>query len=123
TAEAQVLQAQARALGDPTRHAVFRQIADAPAPLGISDLAERFPFHHNAIRQHVAKLVAAGLVREERAPARGPGRPRHVYLVDPSVAGRWGTAGPYERLSRLLARMPRSGDDARPVGRATPAAA
>lgn len=114
---AEVLQAQARALGDPTRHAVFRQIADAPAPLGISDLAERFPFHHNAIRQHVAKLVAAGLVREERAPARGPGRPRHVYLVDPSVAGRWGTAGPYERLSRLLTRMLRTGDDARTVGR------
>lgn len=111
------LQAQARALGDPTRHAVFRQIADAPAPLGISDLAERFPFHHNAIRQHVAKLVAAGLVREERAPARGPGRPRNVYLVDPSVAGRWGTAGPYERLSRLLTRMLRTGDDARTVGR------
>ncbi|MGV3758258.1 MAG: helix-turn-helix transcriptional regulator, partial [Actinomycetota bacterium] len=117
TTEGEILQAQARALGDPTRHAVFRQIADAPAPLGISDLAERFPFHHNAIRQHVAKLVAAGLVREERASARGPGRPRHVYLVDPSVAGRWGTTGPYERLSRLLARMLRSGDDARTVGR------
>ena len=120
--EAEVLQAQARALGDPTRHAVFRQIADAPAPLGISDLAERFPFHHNAIRQHVAKLVTAGLVREERAPASGPGRPRHVYVVDPSVAGRWGTSGPYERLSRLLVRMLRSGDDARTVGREAAAA-
>lgn len=120
--EAEVLQAQARALGDPTRHAVFRQIADAPAPLGISELAERFPFHHNAIRQHVAKLVAAGLIREERAAAQGPGRPRHVYVVEPSVAGRWGTAGPYERLSRLLARMLRSGDDARTVGREAAAA-
>lgn len=115
--EGEALQAQARALGDPTRHAVFRQIADSPAPLGIAELAERFPYHHNAIRQHVAKLVAAGLVREERAPARGPGRPRHVYSVEPSVAGRWGTTSPYERLSRLLTRMVRSGQDARTVGR------
>jgi len=115
--EGEALQAQARALGDPTRHAVFRQIADSPAPIGINELAARFPYHHNAIRQHVAKLVGAGLVREERAPARGPGRPRHVYSVEPSVAGRWGTASPYERLSRLLTRMVRSGEDARTVGR------
>ena len=109
--------AQARALGDPTRHAVFRHVADAPEPLGIAELTERFPFHHNAIRQHLAKLVAAGLVREQRAPRQGPGRPRHVYVVDPAVAGRWGTTGPYERLSRLLVEMLRTGDDARTVGR------
>ena len=70
------LQAQARALGDPTRHAIFRQIADAGRPVGIAELTEQFDVHHNAIRQHLAKLVAAGLLVEAKAPTNGRGRPR-----------------------------------------------
>lgn len=111
------LQEQARALGDPTRHAIFRSIADAGRPVGVSDLNERFPYNHNAIRQHLAKLLAAGLVTEARAPATGRGRPRLVYEVHPAVEGQWGTSGPYERLSRLLVEVIRTGLDAEEVGR------
>jgi predicted ArsR family transcriptional regulator len=111
------LQQQARALGDPTRHAVFRHIADATAPVGVAELTERFAFNHNAIRQHLAKLVDAGLVIETTAPANGPGRPRLVYAVDPAAAGQWGTTGPYERLSRLLADIITTGRSPEEVGR------
>lgn len=111
------LQQQARALGDPTRHAIFRTIAGADQPVSIARLNERFPINHNAIRQHLAKLLAAGLVLETRAPASGPGRPRLLYAVDPAVEGRWGTTGPYERLSRLLIEIIRSGDSPEEVGR------
>lgn len=111
------LQQQARALGDPTRHAVFRHIANAGEPVGIAELTERFGFNHNAIRQHLAKLVAAGLVIETRATATGPGRPRLVYAVDPAAEGQWGTTGPYERLSRLLADIITTGLSPEEVGR------
>ena len=111
------LQRQARALGDPTRHAIFRQIADAGRPVGVAELNERFPLNHNAIRQHLAKLVAAGLVVQSTVTGGGRGRPRLVYVVDPAVAGRWGTTGPYERLSRLLVEIIRTGLDATEVGR------
>jgi predicted ArsR family transcriptional regulator len=111
------LQEQARALGDPTRHAIFRHVAQASQPVGIAELNEHFPLNHNAIRQHLAKLVAAGLVIETRAPASGRGRPRLVYEIDPAVEGRWGTTGPYERLSRLLVDIIRTGLDAEEVGR------
>jgi hypothetical protein len=47
------LQDQARALGDPTRHAIFLAGASADR-LGIAELLERFAFNHNAIRQHLA---------------------------------------------------------------------
>jgi predicted ArsR family transcriptional regulator len=111
------LQEQARALGDPTRHAIFRHIAQADHAVGIAELNASFPLNHNAIRQHLAKLVAAGLVTESKAQATGRGRPRLVYEVDPSVEGQWGTTGPYERLSRLLVEVISTGLDAEEVGR------
>ena len=112
-----MLQRQARALGDPTRHAIFRHLADAAQPVGVADLTARFAYNHNAIRQHLAKLVEAGLVVEAKAAAAGRGRPRLVYALDPAAQGQWGTAGPYERLSRLLIEIIRSGDSAEDVGR------
>jgi predicted ArsR family transcriptional regulator len=111
------LQEQARALGDPTRHAIFRHIAASEEPIGVADLNEHFPFNHNAIRQHLAKLVAAGLVTERRAATGGRGRPRLLYELSPAVEGQWGTTGPYERLSRMLVEIIRSGRPAEEVGR------
>jgi predicted ArsR family transcriptional regulator len=111
------LQKQARALGDATRHAIFRRIADAADPVGVADLNAHFPLNHNAIRQHLAKLVDAGLVVESKAPAAGPGRPRLIYSVVPGVEGQWGTKGPYERLSRLLVEIIRTGLAPEEVGR------
>lgn len=116
-AKTPTLQEQARALGDPTRHAMFRYVADAGSPVDVAELTEHFGFNHNAIRQHLAKLVHAGLVTEEQAPITGRGRPRLVYRVHPSADSRWGSTGPYERLSLLLSEMIRTGDSAVEVGR------
>jgi predicted ArsR family transcriptional regulator len=111
------LQQQARALGDPTRHAIYRHVADAGVPTGITDLVASVGVSHNAVRQHLAKLVDAGLLVERRARPTGPGRPRLVYEVDPVAAGTWGGPGPYERLSRLLVEIIRSGRTPEEVGR------
>jgi predicted ArsR family transcriptional regulator len=112
-----VLQQQARALGDPTRHDVFRYLADAERPVDVAELTEHLGLHHNAIRQHLAKLVEASLATEATAPPVGRGRPRLVYTVDPSADSRWGVTGPYERLTLLLAEIIRSGDSPVEVGR------
>jgi len=77
------LQEQARARGDPTRHLILRQIAQA-ARRGDRRAQRHFPLSHNAMRQHLAKLAAAGLVVETKAPH---GRPCLVYEVDPAVEG------------------------------------
>lgn len=111
------LQEQAKALGDPTRHAIFRHIAQAGHAVGIAELNEQFPLNHNAIRQHLAKLLTAGLVVEAKAPTAGRGRPRLVYEINPAVEGQWGTTGPYERLSRLLVEIIRTGLEPEEVGR------
>jgi predicted ArsR family transcriptional regulator len=111
------LQQQARALGDPTRYDMFRYIADAERTIDVAELTEHFGLNHNAIRQHLAKLVDAGLVREQTAPSTGRGRPRLQYVLDPGADSRWGVAGPYERLSLWLAEIVRTGDDPVEVGR------
>lgn len=111
------LQVQARALGDPTRHEVFRYVVDAAGPVGVSELTAHLGLNHNAIRQHLAKLVEAGLLVEGTAAPTGRGRPRLVYEVDPRAESRWGVAGPYERLSLWLAEVVRTGETPVEVGR------
>lgn len=111
------LQLQARALGDPTRHELFRYIADAGRPVDVAELTKHLGLHHNAIRQHLAKLVEAALVTESTAPTVGRGRPRLCYTLDPTAESRWGVTGPYERLTLLLTEIIRSGDSAIDVGR------
>ena len=88
------IQEQARALGDPTRHAIFRYVLDAPDPVGVGELTDHFGLNHNAVRQHLTKLVAADLVLEGRAATTGRSRPRLTSTVDPAAESRWGVTGP-----------------------------
>jgi len=111
------VQQQARALGDPTRHAIFHHVVSAPSPVSVGELTEQFRLNHNAIRQHLAKLVAADLLLEERAAPSGPGRPRLLYSVHPAAESRWGGIGPYERLASLLTEVIRTGETPVEVGR------
>ncbi len=111
------LQEQARALGDPTRFAVFRHVVDADRPVDVPELTAHFGLNHNAIRQHLAKLVGAELLVEGKAEATGPGRRRLVYRLDPRAESRWGVVGPYERLSLWLAEMVRTGASPVEIGR------
>lgn len=117
TAEPSTLREQARALGDPTRHVLFRYLAQAPGPVGVAELTEHVGLHHTAVRQHLVKLVAAGLVVEEVERRTGRGRPRLRYGVDPKAAGRWGSGGPYERVAVLLAETLRTGATPVDIGR------
>lgn len=112
-----ILQEQARALGDPTRYTIFRYVAEADAMVNVAELTAHLGLNHNAIRQHLAKLLDAGLVEEAKAPSEGRGRPRLVYRVHPAADSRWGVMGPYERLSLLLSEILRTGDSPREVGR------
>jgi len=111
------MQAQARALGDPTRYAIFRYIAEAGRRVDVAELTRHLALNHNAIRQHLAKLLDAKLVDEATAPSAGRGRPRLTYGVHPGADSRWGVMGPYERLSLLLTEVLRTGDAPAEVGR------
>lgn len=108
-------QRQARALGAPTRHAIFLALASAGSPVKVAALTQRFALNHNAIRQHLAKLLDAGLIVEESGPQAGRGRPARFYRLAPS-ADAWLTGGPYEQLALMLLRLHQSGGTPRQVG-------
>lgn len=110
------LQRQARALGDPTRHAIFRHVAGAAEPVRVAELAKHVGLNHTAVRQHLAKLCDAGLVVENQAPRSGAGRPALQYALSPEAAGAWDTLGAYSQLAVMLAEVVSSGRSPREVG-------
>lgn len=112
-----LLRVQARALGDPTRHSIFRYLAEAGRRVDVAELAAHLDLNHTGIRQHLARLVAAGLVDEETAPASGRGRPRLMYGIAPAAESRWGVVGPSERLAAVLAEALRTGTGPCEAGR------
>jgi predicted ArsR family transcriptional regulator len=107
-------QDQARALGDPTRHEIYRYLTDAVDGVGVAELTEHLGLNHNAIRQHLAKLVAAGLASAEPEARSTPGRRRLLYRAIPVSAG---AADSYERLAVWLTEVVATGEGPRAVGR------
>ena len=110
------IQQQAKALGDPTRHAIFRAIAEASEPVDVATLTRHVALNHNAVRQHLAKLCSAGLVVEEPAAANGRGRPRLRYRPVLGADRDWGIPSAYEQLAAMLLEIMRSGRRPREVG-------
>lgn len=109
-------QRQARALGDPTRYEIFRMVADAPEPVSVAALTTHLGLNHNAVRQHLAKLCDAGLLVEQLARRRGPGRPALQYALAAGAAASWVTSNAYEQLSLLLLEIVEAGGSPRQVG-------
>ena len=116
------LQEQARALGNPTRHLIYRHILESPEPVGVAALTELVGLNHNAVRQHLACLVAADLLVEETESGGRPGRPPLRYRPVPDLAAQWGGPDAYERLAGWLLEIIRTGEDPRRVGRSAGAA-
>jgi predicted ArsR family transcriptional regulator len=75
-----------RALSDPTRHDIFRCVADADEPVDVAELTGQIGPDQNGIRQHLAEPVEAEPGDEPATPAvGGRGRPRLIYGVAPTV--------------------------------------
>jgi DNA-binding transcriptional ArsR family regulator len=63
------------ALGDPTRRAIFEQLADRPRAVG--ELARELPVSRPAVSQHLRVLKEVGLVTDRREGTR------RIYVIDP----------------------------------------
>ena len=64
------------ALGDPTRRAIFEQLAARPQAVG--ELARQLPISRPAVSQHLKVLKVAGLVTDRAVGTR------RVYQLDPN---------------------------------------
>ena len=113
------LQRQAQALGDPSRFTIFEHISRSPTPLGIAELTDRMGFNHNAVRQHLTKLLEAGLITESTEKRTTRGRPRLVYKARTDAFDQFQNrpGGSYQRLAAMLLDLATSNDTAYDVGR------
>src|SRR5690349_6342825 len=89
-----------RALADPTRRALYEQIAQTDE-ITVGELARHHPVSQPAISQHLRSLKEAGLIRERRA-----GRNAHYRALPGGLAPLvdWlGVYGPFwrERFASL----------------------
>lgn len=66
-----------------TQQTLLRVLLQAPEGATIEDLCTALRVTHNAVRQHLSALLAAGLVMHGTARASG-GRPRACYLLAPA---------------------------------------
>src|SRR5262252_3322473 len=77
------------ALGDPTRSALYRYIAERGVPVGREDAAAAVGVPHHVARFHLDRLLDAGLLQVEykRPSGRGgPGAGRPAKLYRPVAA-------------------------------------
>jgi predicted ArsR family transcriptional regulator len=105
----------ARVLADPTRRRILDLVVASPEPITVAAITDAVGCHHNAVRQHLARLCAAGLVIEAREQRDTPGRPRLLYRAARRAPR--DASDDYRRLARLLLRVARTGAAARDVGR------
>lgn len=86
------LQTGLEALGDPTRMAIFEQLANGP--MAVNELAGIMPVTRPAVSQHLRVLKDAGLVTDSKAGTR------RLYQLSP------------EGITRLRAHFDRVWDRA-----------
>ncbi len=106
---------QARALGAPTRRAIVTYLEGLDRPATVAELSANLGLNHNGVRKHLAQLLEAGLVVEEREARTSPGRPRLLYRLSPG--GPASVDQPYRRLAVLLATTLATAADPETVGR------
>jgi predicted ArsR family transcriptional regulator len=87
-----------------SRESVLEALEERPEPTAIAALTTVTGLHVNTLREHLDALSDAGLVRRERAPAAGRGRPAWLYSAVPHDELSGGAAE-YADLASALAEV------------------
>lgn len=90
-------------LAQPTRARLFALLSELQGPAYTEELAERLDMHPNGVRNHLERLVQAGLVRRERE-RQTRGRPRDIWTIDPDAQPGGDPPSGYADLGRWLVR-------------------
>jgi predicted ArsR family transcriptional regulator len=94
-----------KALGDETRFAMYRELAQSTTPLSAQDLADALGLHANTVRLHLERLREAGVVDVEAVHRGTVGRPQHYYSLAPGAPGHGFDPPAHALLAGLLAAM------------------
>ena len=99
---AEELDLLADALGDPTRRAIFKYVAEALEPVTAADVGVTFGVHRTVARSHLEKLTDTGLLEAEFRHRAEGGRPPKVYSRGERRLDLQLPVRQYETLAELL---------------------
>ena len=85
---------------ESSRTRLLSTLRGADRAMRVDELCAALGLSANAVRFQLARLVAAGAVRDEHPPAAGPGRPPVAYRAVPEEAV--DEAAAYRSLARVL---------------------
>lgn len=92
----------ADALGDPTRRAVFKYVAESADPVTAADVGATFAIHRTVARAHLERLVDIGLLSADFRHRAEGGRPPKVYRRSERRVNLQLPIRRYELLAELL---------------------
>jgi predicted ArsR family transcriptional regulator len=70
-----------KVLADPSRYAIYQEVAGAGEPPSTGEIAERLDLHPNTVRLHLEKMRDAGLLEVFSDRHGAVGRPQHRWSV------------------------------------------
>lgn len=70
-----------KALGDPTRFAMYEELGQSAQPLSVRELADALDLHPNTVRPHLELMREVGLVEVDAVHRGTVGRPEHRYSL------------------------------------------
>ena len=85
---------------ESSRTRLLSTLRGADRAMRVDELCAALGLSANAVRFQLARLIAAGAVRDEHPPATGPGRPAVGYRAVPAEAV--DDAAAYRSLARVL---------------------
>jgi len=108
-----------RLLADPSRYAIYQEVAHSDGPLSTLEISERLHLHPSTVRLHLDKLREADLLRPAVDRHGTVGRPQYRWSLGANVPGLGTESDAFRLLSQLLAEVAaRSGTDAASVAAA-----
>ena len=105
----------AEALGDPTRRAIYRFVAQSLRPVTAGDVGAEFGIHRTVARAHLERLVDGGLLSATFQHRAEGGRPPKIYVRGDNRIELQFPARQYQALAEVLLRTLERFGDAGPV--------
>ena len=94
-----------KVLADPSRYAIYQELACADEPLSTVEVADRLELHPNTVRIHLEKMRDAGLVDSSTDRHGSVGRPQHRWSTSASAPALGLEPSGFRVLAHLLAEV------------------
>jgi predicted ArsR family transcriptional regulator len=94
-----------KVLADPSRYAIYQEVARAADPLSTTEIAERLDLHPNTVRLHLEKMREVGLLAVSTDHQGSVGRPQYRWAVVPQAPSLGLEPAGFRLLAHLLAEL------------------